>query len=282
METKEYFRKKKRVVVKIGSSSIHHEETGKLNFTKLEKLVRELCDIRNQGIDVCLVSSGAIAVGRQVMGFQQRPKDISTKQACAAVGQARLMMTYQKMFAEYHQTVGQVLITKGTMLDNVSRKNAQNTFEELFRLGVIPIVNENDTVSTYEMRFGDNDSLSAIVAALAGADLLILLSDIDGLFTDDPRENTDAELIRVVENLDENIISMAKGSTGSDIGTGGMETKLIAAQIATRSGADMIIANGEDIGILHRIFGGEFVGTLFKENYDEDFYIADFIEESMN
>lgn len=281
METKEYFQKKKRVVVKIGSSSIHHEETGKLNFTKLEKLVRELCDIRNRGIDVCLVSSGAIAVGRQVMGFQERPKDISTKQACAAVGQARLMMTYQKMFSEYHQTVGQVLMTKGTMLDNVSRKNAQNTFEELFRLGVIPIVNENDTVSTYEMRFGDNDSLSAIVAALAGADLLILLSDIDGLFTDDPRENANAELIRVVENLDENIISMAKGTTGSDIGTGGMETKLIAAKIATRSGADMIIANGEDIGILHRIFQGNFVGTLFREHYDEDFYIADFIEQSM-
>lgn len=281
METKNYFQKKKRVVVKIGSSSIHHEETGKLNFTKLEKLVRELCDIRNQGIDVCLVSSGAIAVGRQVMGFKERPSDISTKQACAAVGQARLMMTYQKMFAEYHQTVGQVLMTKGTMLDNVSRKNAQNTFEELFHLGVIPIVNENDTVSTYEMRFGDNDSLSAIVAALTGADLLILLSDIDGLFTDDPRRNADARLIRVVEDLDENIISMAKGSTGSNVGTGGMETKLIAAQIATRSGADMIIANGEDIGILHRIFGGGFVGTLFKEHYDEDFYIADFIEQSM-
>lgn len=281
METKEYFRKKKRVIVKIGSSSIHHEETGKLNFTKLEKLVRELCDIRNQGIDVCLVSSGAIAVGRQVMGFRERPEEISTKQACAAVGQARLMMTYQKMFAEYHQTVGQVLMTKGTMLDNVSRKNAQNTFDELFRLGVIPIVNENDTVSTYEMRFGDNDSLSAIVAALTGADLLILLSDIDGLFTDDPRKNTDARLIRVVEDLDEKIISMAKGTTGSDVGTGGMETKLIAAEIATRSGADMIIANGEDIGILHRIFGGEFVGTLFKEHYDEDFYIADFIEQSM-
>lgn len=281
METKEYFRQKKRVVVKIGSSSIHHEETGKLNFTKLEKLVRELCDIRNQGIDVCLVSSGAIAVGRQVMGFRERPEEISTKQACAAVGQARLMMTYQKMFAEYHQTVGQVLMTKGTMLDNVSRKNAQNTFDELFRLGVIPIVNENDTVSTYEMRFGDNDSLSAIVAALTGADLLILLSDIDGLFTDDPRKNTDARLIRVVEDLDEKIISMAKGTTGSDVGTGGMETKLIAAEIATRSGADMIIANGEDIGILHRIFGGEFVGTLFKEHYDEDFYIADFIEQSM-
>ena len=125
MDTKKYFAHKKRVVVKIGSSSLHHEATGKLNFTKLEKLVRELCDIRNQGIDVCLVSSGAIAVGRQVMGFQERPQNISTKQACAAVGQARLMMTYQKMFAEYHQTVGQVLMTKGTMLDNVSRKNAQ-------------------------------------------------------------------------------------------------------------------------------------------------------------
>ena len=266
METKEYFRNKKRVVVKIGSSSLNHEATGKLNFTKLEKLVRELCDIRNQGVDVCLVSSGAIAVGRQVMGFQERPQNISTKQACAAVGQARLMMTYQKMFAEYHQVVGQVLMTKGTMLDNVSRKNAQNTFEELFRLGAIPIVNENDTVSTYEMRFGDNDSLSAIVAALTGADLLILLSDIDGLFTDDPHDNPKAELIEVVDELDEAVLSMAKDSTGSDVGTGGMETKLTAARIATLSGADMVIANGEDVGILHEIFQGEFVGTLFRQH----------------
>ena len=282
MDRKEYFADKKRVVVKIGSSSLQHEATGKLNFTKLEKLVRELCDIRNQGIDVCLVSSGAIAVGRQVMGFQERPKNISTKQACAAVGQARLMMTYQKMFAEYHQTVGQVLMTKGTMLDNVSRKNAQNTFEELFRLGVIPIVNENDTVSTYEMRIGDNDSLSAIVAGLTGADLLILLSDIDGLFTDDPRENPKAKLIDVVEELDEAVLSMAKDSTGSDVGTGGMETKLTAARIATLSGADMVIANGKDVGILHEIFQGKFVGTLFRQHFDEDFYVADFIEESMD
>ena len=282
MDRKEYFADKKRVVVKIGSSSLQHEATGKLNFTKLEKLGRELCDIRHQGIDVCLVSSGAIAVGRQVMGFQERPKNISTKQACAAVGQARLMMTYQKMFAEYHQTVGQVLMTKGTMLDNVSRKNAQNTFEELFRLGVIPIVNENDTVSTYEMRIGDNDSLSAIVAALTGADLLILLSDIDGLFTDDPRENPKAKLIDVVEELDEAVLSMAKDSTGSDVGTGGMETKLTAARIATLSGADMVIANGKDVGILHEIFQGKFVGTLFRQHFDEDFYVADFIEESMD
>lgn len=276
-----YFKQKKRVVVKIGSSSLNHAETGNLNFGKLERLVRELCDVRNQGIDVCLVSSGAIAVGRKAIGLSEPPDSISTKQACASVGQARLMMTYQRMFSEYHQTTGQVLMTKGTMLNNVSRKNAQNTFEELFRLGVIPIVNENDTVSTYEMQFGDNDTLSALVASLIGADLLILLSDIDGLFTDDPHKNPDAKLIKVVEKLDDNVLSMAKSSTGSDIGTGGMETKITAAMIATFSGADMIIANGKDVGILHRIFEGDFIGTLFKENLNEDFYIADYIEKSM-
>ena len=272
---------KKRVVVKIGSSSLQHQETGKLNLFKVERLVRELCDIRNQGIDVCLVSSGAIAVGRQSMGLTERPKNISTKQACAAVGQARLMMTYQKLFSEYHQQAGQVLMTKNTMLDNVARKNAQNTFEELFRMGVIPIVNENDTVSTYEMQFGDNDSLSAIVASLVRADLLILLSDIDGLFTDDPHKNPDAKLIPYVDRLDEHVQGMAKGTTGSDVGTGVMATKLIAAKIATVSGADMIIANGRDVGILHQIFEGDFVGTLFQAHRNEDFYIADFIEESM-
>ncbi len=275
------FKNKKRVVVKIGSSSLHYPETGSLNFTKLERLVRELCDIRNRGIDVCLVSSGAIAVGRKAIGLSERPKTISTKQACAAVGQARLMMTYQKMFAEYHQTAGQVLMTKGTMLNNVSRKNAQNTFEELFRLGVIPIVNENDTVSTYEMQFGDNDTLSAIVSSLVGADLLILLSDIDGLYTDDPHKNPGARLIEVVEELDESVLQMAKDSTGSDVGTGGMATKLTAARIATLSGADMVIANAKDVGILHEMFEGPFRGTTFLANWNEDFYIADYIEESI-
>ncbi|WP_455649917.1 glutamate 5-kinase, partial [Enterocloster citroniae] len=196
---------KKRVVVKIGSSSLNYEETGNLNFTKLEHLVRELCDLRNRGLDVCLVSSGAIAVGRKSLGLMERPKDISTKQACAAVGQACLMMTYQKMFVEYNQVAGQVLMTKNTIINPVSRENTKNTFEELFRLGVIPVVNENDTVSTYEMQFGDNDTLSAIVASLIGADLLILLSDIDGLFTDDPRTNPDAKLIEVVERMDSEI-----------------------------------------------------------------------------
>lgn len=271
---------KKRVIVKIGSSSLQHKETGKIDFYKIEHLVRELCDLRNCGMDVALVSSGAIAVGRTFMGMEERPKTIAEKQACAAVGQARLMMTYQKMFAEYHQTAGQVLMTKNTMIDLVARKNAQNTMEELFRLGVIPIVNENDTVSTYEMQFGDNDTLSALVASLVSADLLILLSDIDGLFTDDPRENSDARLIHEVDKIDGSLFRMAKESTGSDVGTGGMATKLTAAKIATKSGADMIIANAKDVGILHQIFEGDFVGTLFHANYDEDFYISDFIEET--
>lgn len=282
MEQKEFqFNKKKRVVVKIGSSSLNYEETGNLNFTKLEHLVRELCNLRNRGMDVCLVSSGAIAVGRQSLGLTERPKDISTKQACAAVGQARLMMIYQKLFAEYNQVAGQVLMTKNTMVNPVSRENAKNTFEELFRLGAIPIVNENDTVSTYEMQFGDNDTLSAIVASLVGADLLILLSDIDGLFTDDPRQNPAAELIKVVEKMDTEIYGMAKGSTGSDVGTGGMATKLTAAKIATLSGVDMIIANGKDVCILHHIFDASFVGTIFKAEKKETFHIEDFILETI-
>jgi len=275
------FGDKKRVVIKIGSSSLQHPETGSLNLIKVERLVRELCNLKNSGFDVCLVSSGAIAVGRKSMGLKTRPKTISVKQACAAVGQAKLMMIYQKFFSEYNQTAGQVLLTKNTIVNNVSRKNAQNTFEELFHLGVIPIVNENDTVSTYEMQFGDNDTLSAIVASLVGADLLILLSDIDGLFTDDPRKNPKAELIRMVERVDEKVLYMAKPSTGSDVGTGGMATKLAAAHIATQSGADMIIANGKDVGVLHQIFEGDFVGTIFKANENEDFYLADYIEESM-
>lgn len=275
------FNKKKRVVVKIGSSSLNHPETGNLDFTKLEHLVRELCDMRNRGMDVCLVSSGAIAVGRKSMGLTERPKDISTKQACAAVGQARLMMTYQKFFGEYNQVAGQVLMTKNTMVNPVSRENAQNTFEELFRLGVIPIVNENDTVSTYEMQFGDNDTLSAIVASLIGADLLVLLSDIDGLYTDDPRKNPAATLVKVVEKLDSEVYDMAKGSTGSDVGTGGMSTKLTAAKIATLSGADMVIANGKDVCILHHILDDEFLGTIFKADKKENFHIADFIMETI-
>lgn len=275
------FRKKKRIVIKIGSSSLTHSETGNLNHIKMMHLVRELCDIRNRGIDVCLVSSGAIAVGRQTIALKERPKDISVKQACAAIGQARLMMSYEKLFSEYNQVMAQVLMTKNTMVNPISRENAKNTFEELFHLGVIPIVNENDTVSTYEMQFGDNDTLSAIVTSLVGADLLILLSDIDGLYTDDPHKNPDARLIDIVEKMDESLLAMAKDSTGSDVGTGGMATKLNAAKIATASGADMVIANGEDVCILHHMLDDSFVGTVFKANKDESFCLEDFITKTI-
>ena len=229
----------KRIVIKIGSSSLTHAETGRLNLAKMEHLVRQLSDLHNQGMDVCLVSSGAIAVGRAAMGVKERPSETSVKQACAAVGQAKLMMVYQKLFAEYSQTAGQILLTKNTMVNPVSRANAKNTFDELFHLGVIPVVNENDTVSTYEMQFGDNDTLSALVASMVGADLLILLSDIDGLYTDDPHKNPEARLLKVVDAIDENIYGMAKESTGSNVGTGGMATKLAAAKIATLSGTDI-------------------------------------------
>ena len=221
-------------------------------------------------------------VGRQSLGMTERPRELSTKQACAAVGQARLMMIYQKLFAEYNQVAGQVLMTKNTMVNPVSRENAKNTFDELFRLGAIPIVNENDTVSTYEMQFGDNDTLSAIVASLIGADLLILLSDIDGLFTDDPHKNPDAKLIEVVEKMDSDILGMAKSTTGSDVGTGGIGDQAEPRQRSRHfPGTDMIIANGADVCVLHHIFDDSFRGTIFKAQKKETFRIQDFILETI-
>lgn len=218
---------KKRIVIKIGSSSLTHENTGELNLFKIEKLIRVICDLKGEGKDVVLVSSGAIAAGRQVLGGQKRPQTISEKQAYAAVGQARLMMVYQRLFSEYNHIAAQVLLTKDTMTNQDSRINAQNTFEELLRLGAVPVVNENDTVSTHEIQFGDNDRLSAIVAALIGADLLILMSDIDGLYSEDPHRNPDARFIGLVEEITPELIGMGGGS-GSDVGTGGMAAKLTA------------------------------------------------------
>ena len=276
------FDDKKRIVVKVGSSSLTHPESGKLDLIKLEVLVRELTDLRNSGKDVVLVTSGAIMVGRTALGFKERPEEVMEKQACAAVGQARLMMMYQKLFAEYNQTCGQILITKDLILNDTSWENAKNTFRELMDLGVIPIVNENDTVATAEIEslavFGDNDTLSSVVANLVDADLLILLSDIDGLYSSDPHVDRNAEFISVVDNLDEQILAMGKSSTGSSAGTGGMATKLSAARIAMGSGIDMIIASGEDFRILHKIISGEVVGTLFKANASHDFNLVDYIK----
>ena len=273
------FSKKKRIVVKVGSSTITHDKTGGIDYVKLDRLVRELCNLKNMGMDVCLVSSGAIAVGRGAIGLNERPKRVAQKQALASIGQVALISIYQKLFSEYNQLAGQVLMHKETMIDNVSRKNAQNTFEELFKMGAIPVVNENDTVSTYEMRFGDNDTLSAIVASLINADALILLSDIDGLYTANPNTDPTAKLIDVVEEVNDDIFAMASGESSSDVGTGGMSTKIKAAQIASISGCDMIITNGAHIGNLHRIFENEQIGTLFLSKKRNDIQILDILEE---
>ncbi|TAH72849.1 MAG: glutamate 5-kinase [Anaerolineaceae bacterium] len=269
---------KKKIIVKIGSSSLTHIETGHLNLDKMERLVRILTNLRNQGKDVILVSSGAIAVGRTALGFLDKPSEVSIKQACAAVGQARLMMVYQKLFAEYNQIAAQILMTKHTMINDISRANALNTFNELFRMGVIPIVNENDTVSTDEIDFGDNDTLSAIVTALVGGDLLILLSDIDGFYTDDPHKNKKAKLISCVDEINDELLEMAKSSTGCNLGTGGMATKLSAAKIANASGADMAITSGDDVANINRVIDGKDIGTLFLAHKANNFNIMDHIK----
>ena len=278
---REILKDKKRIVIKIGSSSLTHPETGALNLTKLEVLVREISDLHNMGKDVIVVSSGAIAVGRRAAGLGHRPSETKEKQACAAIGQARLMMIYQKLFSEYNQLAAQILMTKRTVMDNLSRFNALNTFKELLKLGAITIVNENDTVSTYEMQFGDNDTLSAIVAALIDADLLLLLSDIDGLFTDDPNSNPNAELIHVVEKLDDHLLKMGKSTSTSDVGTGGMASKLTAAKLASAAGTDMVIANGEDFRNIHRVIEGQDCGTLFLSHKKDEFYLMDYLEKML-
>lgn len=281
-ELRNAIKDKHRIVIKIGSSSLQHSQTGDMDYIRIEKLVRELCDIRNQGKDVILVTSGAIAAGKKAVHISEIkgskvPLTTAEKQACSAIGQARLMMTYQKLFGEYNQVAAQILMTKNTIVDDLNRYNATNTFSELLKMGVIPVVNENDTVATYEIEIGDNDTLSAIVAAMVEADLLILLSDIDGLYTDDPRTNPDAEFVEVVDELNDTYMNMGKGSTGSNVGTGGMNTKLIAATIATKAGADMIICNSKDIEILHRIIDGSNEGTLFVAHKDEYFDLPGFV-----
>lgn len=281
LQEREGLKHKKRIVIKIGSSSLTHKETNDMNLAKMEKLVRAICDIKGKGKDVVLVSSGAIAAGRQALGHKDRPGSLAEKQAFAAVGQARLMMVYQKLFAEYNQTAAQVLLTKHTMIQDSSRYNAQNTFDELLKLGVVPIVNENDTVSTAEIpyvdTFGDNDRLSAVVAALIGADLLILLSDIEGLYSDDPRANPNARFIPVVHEINAELLSMGKATSGSNVGTGGMLAKLEAARIATDSGTDMVISNGENVEVIQEIMEGQEKGTLFLAHKNLDFDLMSYL-----
>ncbi|MBR4515058.1 MAG: glutamate 5-kinase [Lachnospiraceae bacterium] len=267
---------KQRVVIKIGSSSLMHPETGKADLRKIEKLVRIICDLKNTNKDVILVSSGAIAIGAQTLGLNTKPKTLSLNQACAAVGQAQLMMIYQKLFLEYNHIAAQVLLTFDAISNPERRRNAENTLNELLQQDIIPVVNENDTVAIEEIEFGDNDTLSAIVAHLIKADLLILLSDIDGLYTDDPHKNPEAKKLSVVEVIDDKIKDMAKG-VGSSYGTGGMATKIAAARIATDSGADMAILNAADLNLIHALLDGEDVGTLFLAHDTEGFDTVEFI-----
>ena len=250
-----------RVVIKIGTSTLAHS-TGHLNIRRTEKLCKIISDIKNAGHQIILVSSGAIGMGVGKLGLLKRPDDIPTKQAAAAVGQCELMYTYDRIFSKYHHTVAQLLITGDDVEDDLRHTNFTNTLNRLLELGAIPIINENDTVATAEIVIGDNDTLAAIVAQSVSADRLILLSDIDGLYTADPHKDPNAKLIHTVHKIDEALLSLA-GASASNQGTGGMVTKLQAAKICMDSGCEMIIANGNRPDNLYDIMDGMEIGTKF-------------------
>ncbi len=252
-----------RIVVKIGTSTLAHS-TGNLNIRRVEAICKILSDIKNSGVELILVSSGAIGMGVGKLGLRARPGDIPTKQAAAAVGQCELMYTYDKLFSEYHHTVAQLLITKEDIACESRHVNFSNTLNRLLELGALPILNENDTIATDEIVIGDNDTLAAIVAQSVKADKLILLSDIDGLYTSDPHSDPDAKLIHNVHKIDEEILSLA-GVSSTSLGTGGMVTKLRAAEICLSCGCDMVIANGRNPHLLYDILDGKQVGTTFSE-----------------
>ncbi len=250
-----------RIVVKVGTSTLAHP-TGRMNIRRVEALCKVLSDVKNAGHEVILVSSGAIGMGVGKLSLSERPSDIPTKQAAAAVGQCELMYTYDRLFSEYNHTVAQLLVTGSDVEDAGRRNHFHNTLYRLLELGALPVINENDTIATDEIVIGDNDTLSAIVAATVDADLLILLSDIEGLYTADPRANPDARLIEVVEAITDQIEALA-GDPGSRLGTGGMVTKLRAARIAGEKGIDMVIANGANPELIYDILEGKRVGTRF-------------------
>lgn len=256
-----------RIVIKIGTSSLTYEN-GKINLHRMEKLSRVLTDLNHRGKEIILVTSGAMGAGCAKIGLEKRPEALELKQAVAAIGQGLLMQMYEKFFSEYNQVVAQVLLTKDVIEDPIKKTNAKNTLETLLHLGVIPIINENDCISTAEIegyRFGDNDTLSATVATLIDADLLVLLTDIDGLYTDNPRTNEKAELISEVSKITPEIEQLAQGA-GSDLGTGGMTTKLVAAKLASQKKIHTIVACGTESKILYHILSGEKIGTWFLPN----------------
>jgi len=250
-----------RIVVKVGTSTLAYS-TGHLNIRLMESLCKVLSDIKNAGYEVIVVSSGAVGMGMGKLSLGARPKELSLKQAAAAVGQCELMYTYDKLFAEYNHTVAQLLLTADDINDSERKQNFVNTLLKLLELGVIPIINENDTVAVNELVIGDNDTLGAIVAKNIDAHLLILLSDIDGLFTADPHKDSNAKLISVIDKITPEVEALA-GGAGTSVGTGGMVTKISAAKIATESGCDMVIANGQDPNVLYDIIDGKDIGTRF-------------------
>jgi len=252
---------KKRIVIKIGSSSLTHAG-GKLNLLRVEKLARVMTDLHNSGKDLVLVSSGAIATGAGKIGIEKKPDDKIKKQALAAIGQAELIKIYDKFFEEYNKTVAQILLTKDGLEDPNRRRNARNTLNELIGMGIIPVINENDTISTDEIEFGDNDRLSATVATLIRADLLIILSDIDGMFTADPAQSKSAQLISKVTNFEDDIERYIF-SNRSAVGTGGMSSKIAAARHCMEHEVDMIITNGSDPTVIYDVLDGKDLGTLF-------------------
>ncbi|MGN1161799.1 MAG: glutamate 5-kinase [Candidatus Fimenecus sp.] len=252
----------KRIVVKVGTSTLTYS-TGKTNIRRMHKLVSVLSDIVNSGIEVALVTSGAIGVGAGKLGLSEKPHDTAGKQAAATIGQCELMFMYDKLSGEYGHTVGQLLITKSDVENDERRQNLINTFNRLFDFGAIPVINENDSVAVEEIVYGDNDSLSAIVAKLIGADALIILTDIDGLYDANPHENEDAKLIPLVTEINDELFAIA-GGHGSRFGTGGMVTKLHAAQIAMDAGIDTIVMNGEDPTEIYKALDGKQIGTFFK------------------
>lgn len=250
-----------RIVVKVGTSTLTHE-TGKTNIRRMAQLCAVLADLHNAGRDVVLVTSGAIGVGVGKLGLSEKPQDIPGRQAAACVGQTELMFMYDKFFSEYGQKIGQLLVTKSDFENSERRQNLSNAFSQLFAFGAIPIVNENDSVATEEIVYGDNDSLSAIVAVLTGADLLVILTDTDGLFDKNPHENADARLIPVVETITPETVSLC-GGAGTARGTGGMLTKVHAAKTATENGIPVVVMNGSDPQALYRVLDGDSIGTLF-------------------
>ena len=261
-KAREKLKSARRIVIKVGTSTLTHAESGKLNLYRIEHLIRELADLHNAGKEIIFVTSGAIAAGLGKLNMKSRPQGIPEKQALAAIGQGVLMHIYEKFFAEYGQTIGQVLLTRENSIDEHARENSRNALQAVLDMGAIPVINENDAVAVDEIKIGDNDNLSAIVAAMTDAEALIILSDIDGLYTANPLTDKSARLIDEVTKIDSEIERIA-GGAGTKLATGGMITKIQAAKFATANGVTMLIINGKQVGNLRRALSGEVIGTIF-------------------